>query len=321
MKKLMFAVAAVAAMVAVAEQVVDSNIAGFMQVIKGADKFLNGVSFYPISGAEGFNLSDLVPYDGDKITNTPFEMWWWNNDSSKGDLGNNKAIWNSFYYIGENEYPIRPGDEGLVEDGYVWLDESDPSTWVWTDEKDADFPIRYTDKVFKMGEGFFTQPTCANPKLTIAGGVLQPVGNEPYYPVAFDADKTMLANPFPVAVNLDKLIPFDGDKITNTPFEMWWWNNDKDKGDLGNNKTIWNSFYYIGENEYPIRPGDEGLVEDGYVWLDEGDPSTWVWTDEKNADFPIRYTDKVFEAGEGFFSQPTCVAPVLKFPNPFYKAN
>ena len=200
--------------------------------------------------AEGHDLSEFVPKSNGEITDDPFRLWWWNNDSTKGDIGNNYAIWNSFYYVGDNEYPIREGDEELVEEGYVWLDGDDPSTFVWTDDKSADFPIRYVGVKFAQGSGFFAKPTCKNPSLDIAGQVLQPVENVAYVPLKFDADKTMLSNPFPVAVNLADLVPCeaDGEKITDDPFRMWWWNNDSSKGDIGNNYAIWNSFYYVGDN-------------------------------------------------------------------------
>ena len=146
---------------------------GYTQVVPSENKWLNGISFINMANSEGFNLSDLVPTSKGKVTTDQFRTWWWNNDPEKGPLGNNEVIWNSFYYLGDNEeLPIRPGDEGLVEDGYVWL--SEPEDYVWTDNKEADFPIRCTDKVFRAGEGFFSKPTCEEPSLLFPNPFYKP---------------------------------------------------------------------------------------------------------------------------------------------------
>ena len=224
--------------------------------------------------------------DGDKVAGAEkFEIWWW----VPGE-GNKYAIWNDWYYD--------PNDPEADEDGYVWLDE--PS--VWTD-KSGD-PILWKDKTFKAGEGFFTQPLAKNPQLTISGQVLPCEPIYAYYATTdlVSSQKRLIANPFPVPFALNTVIAYDGDKVAGAEkFEIWWWVPGE-----GNKYGIWNDWYY--------DPNDPEADEDGYVWLDEAS----VWTD-KSGD-PILWKDKTFGVGEGFFTQPLAKNPVLKFPNPFYKA-
>ena len=123
---------------------------------------LRGVSFYAVGGKD-IALESLVPYDGDAVADDDFRMWWWNPNLKEGKIiGNEYAVRRGFYYVGDGEYPVRKGDEEYVDEGYVWLPE-DPACYVWANE-DED-PIRWADKVFNAGEGFFTQPTALNPYL------------------------------------------------------------------------------------------------------------------------------------------------------------
>ena len=300
------------------------------------DKAQRGINFFSVAGG-GINIADLVPYTTDKsgnqvVVKNPFEIYWWNTDPLEGHIGNHRAVRRDFYWVGEDpsnpEYPIRPGDEDFFEEGWIWLDQDDPSTWVWVDNTDSDYPIRYATKVFKAGDCFFTQPT-AEGTITVSGSVLQPSENAAYFPVAFNKEKTSFANPFPVNLKLEDLVPMaiptgkTEPELTKNPFEIWWWNADPSKEAVGNHRAVRRDFYWVGEDpanpDYPIRPGDEDFFEEGWIWLDQNDPSTWVWVDNTDSDYPIRYSEKVIGIGEGFFSQPTVDNPVLMFPNPFYK--
>ena len=330
-KKILAALAVAGCALQLPAIVESANVVGYHSPDLLVDKQLMACNFYNVTSEGGININDLVPYDGDKVTHE-FEIWWWSRTASgECKKGNNNAIRSGYYYVGMDlanlEYPIRPGDSEEwwdSEDGCIWIDSVDPADYVWA-TPDEDKPIRWVEKTFACGEGFFCKPKAANPRLTIAGGVIVPDTKDAYYPMTLPADKVLIANPFPTRVALNDIVPCDGEKIS-FEYEIWWWAPQATETcKKGNNNAIRSGFYYVGMDkdnlEYPIRPGDDPDwwdSEDGCIWIDSADPADYVWA-TPDEDKPIRWINKVFEAGEGFFCKPKAANPILKFPNPFYK--
>lgn len=145
MKKAIFAAAVAASFAGMA---VESATVGYdtFNLVMG-QKILKAMNFQTAGGAP-IDLQDLVAKDGAKVANEGnFNIWWWDTAT-----GNKYATWRSYYW--DNT------DPDADEDGYVWLDEGD---FVWTD-LDDDAPTKW-EKTFAIGEGFFVQPTAANPVL------------------------------------------------------------------------------------------------------------------------------------------------------------
>ena len=99
---------------------------------------------FPVS----YLLSDVVPFDGDAVSDGNFTIWWW-----EPGVGNKYAVWNSYWYD--------PTDPDADEDGLVFAEET--TDYKWTDQND-EAPAVWA-KTFSVGEGFFTQPTATNPIL------------------------------------------------------------------------------------------------------------------------------------------------------------
>ena len=98
---------------------------------------------------QAFDLSSLVPFDGTQVAESDgVKIWWW--DTAKG---NQYAVWSEYYYD--------PEDPNADDDGYVVFEN--PEDFVWTDT-DEYYP-KPVIKTFAAGEGFFVQPTAANPVL------------------------------------------------------------------------------------------------------------------------------------------------------------
>lgn len=279
-----------------------SNIVGYQtHDLTSGQKDLRGINFYAITG-DGVDIQAITPKDGDAISSDDFKTWWWNSNKDKNNstIGNEYAVRRAYYWNPED-----PNNE----DGYVFLDDEDPSVWIWT-TMDDDMPIKWV-KTFNDGTGLFCQPGGETPSLTVAGQVLKPVDNVAYYPIQLSSGtKVLIASPFPVAVKLADIVPFDGDDVSSDDFKTWWWNSNKIGGStIGNEYAVRRAYYWDPED-----PNNE----DGYVFLDDEDPSVWVWT-SMDDDMPIVW-DKEFASGEGFFTQPGGEDPKILFPNPFYVA-
>ena len=164
---------------------------------------LKAINFQTVDGGT-INLQDIKPYDGTKVSDGAFRIWWW-----EPGVGNKYAIWNSYW--------MDPTDPNADEDGYVFAEK--PEDYKWTDEND-EAPAVW-NKTFSTGEGFFVQPTAAAPSFTVSGGILKPVENAAYYPVNLTRGlKVLIANPFPVSYALSDLVPFDGTKISDGAFRL-----------------------------------------------------------------------------------------------------
>ena len=254
---------------------------------------------FQVPGGGSYDLQSIIPYKNsgaDICEHTEFTLWWWDTTT----LGNKYAQW-SEYYVAETAE-----DEAseAYDEGYVF--ES-----AWTTR--ADEPIKYrgdTAKTFAAGEGFFVQPACANPVLTISGEVIGTTDTtSEYRKVAFtEGQKQLVISPFPVAVGLQDIVPMKGEAVCeHTEFTLWWW----DTTALANKYAQW-SEYYVAETA-------EDEASEAY---DEGYVFETAWT--TRADEPIKYrgdTAKTFAVGEGFYIQPACASPYLAFPNPFYVAD
>ena len=166
------------------------------------------------------DLQSIVPYDDDEISDGGFSIWWYNpNKNEKGNIiGNEYAIWSEYWYD--------PLDPNADEDGFCYAE--DLSEYVWThDDGKVDpmtgenfLPSKW-EKAFRVGDGFYLKSTVTTPKLTASGAVLNPGVSSAYYPVTLkDGQQLMIANPFPVALDLTTLVPFDDDEISDGGFSI-----------------------------------------------------------------------------------------------------
>ena len=149
MKKVMFAAALAAGMVAFGDGV-ESGIVGYTTFEPGGSvKCMKGFNFQNTSGG-AIDLQSIVAYsDGDiEGGDGAFKIWWWSTQS--GNLGNKYAVWSNYWW-----------DESL--DDYV--DAEDESEYCWVVPEDDDvMPVKWT-KSFGVGEGFFVQAAVTAPSL------------------------------------------------------------------------------------------------------------------------------------------------------------
>ena len=295
MKKVMFAAALAAGMVAVGDGV-ESGIVGYTTFEPGASvKCMKGFNFQNTSGG-AIDLQSIVAYaDGDiDAGDGYFKIWWWSTQS--GNMGNKYAVWSNYWWD-EN-------DPNADEDGYV--EAADESEYCWVVPEDDDvMPTKWV-KSFFNGEGFFVQAAVVNPSLTISGAIVPAESTDEYFALALvGSQKKLITNPFPVAWNLSDIVAYsDGDiEGGDGAFKIWWWSTQS--GNLGNKYAVWSNYWW-----------DESL--DDYV--DAEDESEYCWVVPEDDDvMPVKWT-KSFGVGEGFFVQAAVTAPSLMFPNPFYKA-
>ena len=316
MKKLM-TVAAAALCAAVgfgADAIESASTVGFTKLEPGAStKRMQAFCFQNVTGG-AIDLQSIVAMSKGEVEDGDgaFKIWWWSTDLS--DFGNKYAVWSNYWYD--------PLDPDANEDGYVDAD-GDESKFCWvvpeSEDEEADpyvYPTKW-EKSFAAGEGFFVQAGVSSPSLTISGQVVAAPVDEEYFEMKLVASqKKLIANPFPVAWNLQDVVAYskgdveDGDGA----FKIWWWSTDL--SDFGNKYAVWSNYWY--------DPLDPDANEDGYVDAD-GDESKFCWvvpeSEDEEADpyvYPTKW-EKTFAVGEGFYVQPGVSAPSLMFKNPFFK--
>ena len=283
------------------------------------DQRMNTLAFQTVSGGE-VDIQTLIPYSGEEISDCNFQIWWWNPnfDDKKNIIGNEYAVWQDYWYD--------PDDPNADEDGYCYAEGLEDYKWCWDDTKKDKYsgedllPWKW-EKTFRVGDGFFCKPLAEDPKLTASGAVLNEGSSEAYYPMVLSkGDQVIIANPFPTALDITTMIPFSGEEISDCNYQIWWWNPNFDdkKNIIGNEYAVWQDYWY--------DPQDPNADEDGYCYADGLEDYKWCWDDTKKDKYsgenllPWKW-EKTFGASESFFCKPLAEDPVLKFPNPFFKAN
>ena len=178
MKKLMFAAAAIAAGVAVAD-VTSANVVGYNQPAVNAGHALRTVSFVTIGDADKFDVADIVPMSA----------------THEGEALDAKI---SLLQIDEH---------GASLDGvFTWANWGDPDVgWQYED----DFIVK-GEHLFQSGTAFWTQI----PDTSITDMTLQCSGAVSPKDVTFDIPEGICVggNPFPVNVDLTTVFPISETK-------------------------------------------------------------------------------------------------------------
>ena len=215
MKKLMFAAAVAAGLVAFGDGLESQNTVGYETRSLTADtKTITGANFVTV-GQNSLNLQSIT-MDSD-VVDGGAQIWWWNTATGKY---NAQAFWYTELYADE---------EGETTLGYAgW---GDPEYWM---------PI---SKTFAPGESFWIQAG-VNASVTIAGEVLAAAANEEYVGIDLTADqKVQLTNPFPVGTFSLQSIKMDDD-VVDGGAQIWWWNSTTGKYDA---QAFWYTELYADE--------------------------------------------------------------------------
>ena len=211
MKKLMFAAAIAAGLVAMGEGLESANTVGYETRSLTADaQVINGANFVTV----GENALDLqsIKMDDD-VVDGDAQIWWWN-----GSTYDAKAYWYTELYADE---------EGETTLGYAgW---GDLEYWM---------PI---SKTFAPGESFWIKAG-VNATVTFAGEVVTAAASEEYVGIDLDADvQVQLSNPFPVGTFSLQSIKMDDD-VVDGDAQIWWWN-----GSTYDAKAYWYTELYADE--------------------------------------------------------------------------
>ena len=274
------------------------------------------VGFEKVQGG-AVDINAIIPHDGGEIADGGVTIWWWNpNKNEAGNIiGNEYAVWSEYWYD--------PLDPNADEDGLCYAEDLTEYRWVLDDTKidpltgELFQPAPWV-KSFIPGDGFFCKPNVDNPELTMSGAVLNPGDAEAYYNIKVGStQQIVLANPFPTALDLQTLIPFDGEEIADGNVSVWWWNPNKNEAGniIGNEYAVWSEYWY--------DPLDPNADEDGLCYAEDLTEYRWVLDDTKidpltGEEFLPSIWTKTIPAGEGFFCKPNVDDPTIKFPNPFF---
>ena len=215
MKKLMFAAAVAAGLVAFGDGLESANTVGYESRSLTADtQVINGANFVTV----GQNYLDLqsITMD-DSVGDGGAMIWWWNTTTGKYDA---KAYWYTELYADE-------GGETTL--GYAGWGDFD--YWM---------PI---NKTFAPGESFWVQAG-VNASITLAGEVYAAAANEEYVGIDLTADQQIqVSNPFPVGTFTLQSIKMD-DGVGDGGAMIWWWNTTTGKYDT---KAYWYTELYADE--------------------------------------------------------------------------
>ena len=165
MKKVMFGLAAAAAIVAFGDGIESANIVGYTTSNPAAGKkSMLGIPFVNVSGG-AFDIQSIQCKDG--TSNPPggyFRIWWWDQTA-----GYQYASYKDDVYADDGE---DDGDGTEYTDGLYWADDDD---WIlvpagWKHDANATATINDHSKTFAAGEGFFVQPdsSVGNAKVAFA---------------------------------------------------------------------------------------------------------------------------------------------------------
>ena len=194
MKKLMCAIAATAAGVALAD-VSSANIVGYstITVEKAGQQKMVGANFVSV-GAEAIDIQD-IKLVGDAEDGSSWVKWWNPETKKYGD----KAVYVEELYELSGD-PIVPTTSG-------W---GDPEFWC---------PV---EKTFVPGEGFWFGPSADNVGVTISGEVVQQKDVEyAGRTVEKAGQQIMVLNPFPTALDI-QTVKLDGDAEDGSSWVKWW---------------------------------------------------------------------------------------------------
>ena len=211
MKKLMFAAAIAAGLVAMGNGLESANTVGYeSRSLTAGAQVINGANFVTV----GENTLDIQSITMDEnVTDGDAQIWWWN-----GSTYDARAFWYTELYADE---------EGETTLGYAgW---GDPEYWM---------PI---SKTFAPGESFWIKAG-VNATATLAGEVLTAAANEEYVGIDLTAGaQIQISNPFPVGEFSLQSIKMD-DNVTDGDAQIWWWN-----GTTYDARAFWYTELYADE--------------------------------------------------------------------------
>ncbi len=287
MKKVMFAAAVAAGLVAFGEGIESANTVGYQTMDLTAGKQVMKGAMFVTVGDAALSLQD-IRMDAATLADGSTRIWWWNKDTYK---------YTSAYWCpacnADGDYIDANGTvvENEADAALVW---GDGETWI------------AIEKTFAPGEGFWIQPDsgASSPAVSIAGELATTDSSIQYVTANLTAGKQVqFTQPMPVGTFGLQTVKFSG-ALADGSSRVWWWNKDTYK---------YTSAYWCpscnADGDYIDANGT--VVEDeedaALVW---GDGETWV------------AIEKTFDAGEAFWVQPDsgATAPVIMFQNPFYVA-
>ena len=287
MKKLMFAAAVAAGLVAFGEGIESANTVGYQTMDLTAGKqVMKGAMFISVGDAS-LSLQD-IRMDTATLADGSTRIWWWDKNTYKYT----SAFWCPACNA-DGDYIDASGTvvQNEADAALVWGDQS---TWV------------AIEKTFAPGEGFWIQPDsgASSPAVSIAGELATTDPTVQYVTVNLTAGKQVqFTQPMPVGTFGLQTVKFTG-ALADGSSRVWWWNKD--------------TYKYTSAFWCPACNADGDYIDaSGNVVQNEADAAL-VWGDQSTWE-PI---EKTFDAGEAFWVQPDsgASAPVIAFPNPLYVA-
>ena len=211
MKKLMFAAAIAAGLVAMGNGLESANTVGYeSRSLTAGAQVINGANFVTV-GENALDLQSITM--DDSVVDGDAQIWWWN-----GSTYDARAFWYTELYADE---------EGETTLGYAGWGDFD--YWM---------PI---SKTFAPGESFWIK--CGvNASCTIAGEVMTAAADEEYVGIDLTAGaQVQMSNPFPVGAFSIQSIKMD-DTVVDGDAQIWWWN-----GSTYDARAFWYTELYADE--------------------------------------------------------------------------
>ena len=287
MKKVMFAAAVAAGLVAFGEGIESANTVGYQTMNLTAGKqVMKGAMFISVGDAS-LSLQD-IRMDADTPADGGTRIWWWNKDTRKYT----SAYWCPSYNADGD--PIDANGTVVANESLAALVWGDGESWV------------AIEKTFAPGEGFWIQPdsSASAPAVSIAGELATTDSTIQYVTANLTAGKQVqFTQPMPVGAFGLQTVKFAGAPADGGS-RIWWWNKDTRKY----TSAYWCPSYNADGD--PIDANGNVVANESLAALVWGDGESWV------------AIEKTFDAGEAFWVQPdsSASAPVIMFPNPFYVA-